>query len=95
MQGRAFGYGRLVMTSGISYVGEWMDDRCHGFGKYINKKPIFQKNSSTRRDSAPDFMAFGEKSTIMECCEYEGQWEDDLQHGHGVEIRPDGSIYDG
>lgn len=32
----ANGKGRLIHSDGDAYVGEWVNDQAHGFGKYIN-----------------------------------------------------------
>lgn len=101
MQGRAAGQGRLVHSSGEYYVGEWFDNKCQGFGKYVNanagtnagKQRMSQ--GSNRSSEMANRLSMNKESTMGECCEYEGMWENDKQHGKGTEKWPDGSRYEG
>ena len=35
-RGKITGKGRLVHSSGDYYEGEWYEDKCEGFGKYVS-----------------------------------------------------------
>lgn len=45
--------------------------------------------------SADRMSVYKESMIGGQCCEYEGMWDNDKQHGLGVEIWPDGSRFEG
>ena len=65
----------------IIYQGEWERGRIHGQGKYY----YYENSNKSSDDSHP--------SKIQS--RYEGEFRENLRHGNGMYVLPDGSTYNG
>lgn len=91
--GRRNGYGSYYFANGNKYDGKWVGDKRCGYGRLMELLPA-DASHMTHRD---DVMIEGERgagtqSIISDIDEhgrqyitlYEGQWEENAQHGEGI-----------
>ena len=99
---KQFGWGRQEyigdhVLSGIWSVGEWKNDRRHGYGitgsKHFSSANIFEQDAEIRTGIS----LFNGQGTLIfkKGTRYIGEFKDALINGQGIVTYTDGSIYSG
>jgi len=84
------GKGKLIMTDGSTYEGDFQDGRPQGKGKLI------MADGSTYEGDFQDGKFHGKGKLIVVSGEtYEGDFQDGLPHGKGKNIMPNRATYEG
>lgn len=87
---RRSGTGRLEMTNGDSYTGEFEADRLTGKGIYS-----FASGDIYEGDFVDGVKDGAGKYTASDGSIYEGEFKNDMRHGKGKHISAEGDIYEG
>lgn len=97
------GYGTLLSSDrkSIMYEGEWDRGKIHGKGKYYygDEKDEKQDNlkkktpSSSAAPTSPGPANSG--VSVRSKHRYDGEFRENLRHGTGIYVLPDGSVYEG
>lgn len=80
--------GTTVRPNGEKYVGEWKNDRRHGYGTFTSKK---EKYTGTWRHG----IEFRGTKTWSDGTSYAGEWQNGLFHGQGAFTYSSGRILEG
>ncbi|MDY6789746.1 MAG: hypothetical protein SWH54_00590 [Thermodesulfobacteriota bacterium] len=90
INGKRYGFGRLIYPDGLEYEGDFIDDRQEGYGTYIfpdGRRYVGQFNAGKRNGhgtlTSPDGRV------------YTGQWKDGMITGYGTLTYADGTVKTG
>jgi len=95
------GYGSLYSgdRKRVIYEGEWERGRIHGIGKYYygddNPKGGPDEAKGGKKKRASPAAASPKGAPVRSNCRYEGEFRENLRHGNGIYVLPNGSVYEG
>lgn len=90
VNGKRHGYGECLYDAGPHYKGNWLHDRCHGDGIFIDNDSRYSGQWRMGRKHG-----FGEEVWHDDGTKYLGEHTDGNKHGRGQYVWADGSSYEG
>jgi hypothetical protein len=88
--GKRNGFGITNWNNGSQYIGQFKDDKAHGWGKFMIKEKNEEFKGEFELDKANGFGMYKHSNA-----KYLGEWCNDYQNGYGSEFWNDGSFYYG
>ncbi|KAG8340401.1 putative MORN repeat [Trypanosoma vivax] len=84
------GYGTLIQANNDKYVGEVRNSVRHGVGELTTAHGVYTGTWCNGKREGSGRQTYADSGSF-----YEGQWSENMRHGRGLLLYPNGDLYDG